>query len=83
MLQQPLRRDRIATARRVHLLKRLVHFAQMVERIVKRFALERVIFFGSHATRKAGSDSDSDLLVVMPLKRTKAALEGRVLYAKC
>ncbi len=85
MLQQPLRRDRIATARRVHLLKRLVHFAQMVERIVKRFAPERVILFGSHATRKAGSDSDSDsdLLVVMPLKRTKAALEGRVLYAKC
>ncbi len=49
--------------------------AQMVERIVKRFAPERVILFGSHATQKARSDSDIDLLVVMPVTRTKAALE--------
>lgn len=54
----------------------------LVERIVKRFAPERVILFGSYATRKTGFDSDIDLRVVMPLKRTKAALEGRVLYAK-
>lgn len=57
--------------------------AQMVERIVKRFTPERIILFGSHAAERAGPDSDVDLLVVMPLKRTKVALELEIHSALC
>ncbi len=39
----------------------------MVQRIVERFAPERVILFGSHARGTARLDSDVDLLVVMPV----------------
>lgn len=39
----------------------------MVQRIVERFAPERVILFGSHARGTARPDSDVDLLVVMPV----------------
>lgn len=46
--------------------------AAMAQRIVKRFAPEKVILFGSHATGAAGADSDVDLLVVMPLTASKA-----------
>ena len=48
---------------------------QMVDRIVRRFAPERIILFGSHARGESTPDSDVDLLVVMPveaLKREKA-----------
>jgi len=44
----------------------------MAHRIVRRFAPEKVILFGSHAAGKAGPDSDVDLLVVMPLWASKA-----------
>ena len=47
---------------------------EMVNRIVRRFAPEKIILFGSYATGKAGPDSDVDLLVVMPFigpKRSK------------
>jgi len=50
----------------------------MARRIAKRFAPHKVILFGSHATGAAGADSDVDLLVVMPLKRTKAEQELRI-----
>jgi predicted nucleotidyltransferase len=53
--------------------------AQMVERIVKRFAPERIILFGSHAAGNAGPDSDVDLLVVMTSKRSKAEQELDIL----
>ena len=53
--------------------------AQMVERIVKRFAPERIILFGSHAAGRAGPDSDVDLLVVMTPNRSKAAQELEIL----
>lgn len=39
---------------------------RMVRRIVQRFHPERIILFGSHARGGAGSNSDVDLLVVMP-----------------
>ena len=52
---------------------------QMVERIVKRFAPEKIILFGSHATGSAGPDSDVDLLVVMTPNRSKAAQEPDIL----
>lgn len=48
----------------------------MVERIVvKRFAPEKVILFGSHARGEAGPDSDVDLLIVMQPKGRKSAQE--------
>lgn len=53
--------------------------ARMVERIVKRFAPERIILFGSHAAGNAGPDSDVDLLVVMTSKRSKAEQELDIL----
>jgi predicted nucleotidyltransferase len=53
--------------------------AQMVERILKRFAPERIILFGSHAARRAGPDSYVDLLVVMTPNRSKAAPELDIL----
>jgi len=39
---------------------------EMVRRIVGRFSPERIILFGSHARATATTDSDIDLLVVMP-----------------
>ena len=53
-----------------HRIQRTV--AAMAHRIVMRFAPEKVILFGSHAAGKAGPDSDVDLLVVMPLRASKA-----------
>ncbi len=53
--------------------------ARMVESIVKRFAPERIILFGSHAAGNAGPDSDVDLLVVMTSKRSKAEQELAIL----
>ncbi len=53
--------------------------AKMVERIVRRFAPDRIILFGSHATGKAGPDSDVDLLVVMTPRRSKAEQELEIL----
>ncbi len=47
----------------------------MAQRIVRRFAPEKVILFGSHASGTAGPDSDVDLLIVMPLKASKADQE--------
>lgn len=41
---------------------------RMVKRIVKRFAPEKIILFGSQARGDAGPDSDIDLLVVMPVE---------------
>jgi predicted nucleotidyltransferase len=49
--------------------------AAMARRIAQRFRPEKVILFGSHATGRAGPDSDVDLLVVMPLRASKAAHE--------
>ena len=50
-----------------------------VNRVVEEFAPQRVILFGSYAYGKATSDSDVDLLVVMPTKKrtVQQALEIR------
>ena len=48
----------------------------MVRRLVRQFDPEQIILFGSHARGTAGPDSDVDLMVVMPIKRSqKAAME--------
>jgi len=44
---------------------------EMVDRIVRGFAPEQVILFGSYARGEAGPDSDVDLAVIFP------RLEGR------
>ena len=51
--------------------------ARMLDRIVTRFAPERVILFGSHARGMQTRDSDVDLLVVMSVQgsRREKALE--------
>lgn len=46
--------------------------SRMVRRIVARCSPDKVILFGSHATGRAGPDSDVDLLVVMRTVRSKA-----------
>lgn len=52
----------------------------MVARIVKRFHPDQIILFGSYARGDAGPDSDVDLLVVMPVEKSKRekAVEIRV-----
>lgn len=45
--------------------------AEMVRRIVAQFRPERVVLFGSQARGDATSESDVDLLVVMPVNGSK------------
>lgn len=47
------------------------HIDCMVQRIVKKFHPEKIILFGSRARGDARPDSDVDLLVVMPVKKSK------------
>ncbi|MCG3155298.1 MAG: hypothetical protein DKINENOH_01904 [bacterium] len=54
----------------------------MLERIAQKFQPERVILFGSHAAGEAVSQSDVDLLVILPHvtnKRQTAVAIRRVL----
>jgi HEPN domain-containing protein/predicted nucleotidyltransferase len=44
-----------------------VQIDRMVKRIVQKFHPEKIILFGSQARGDAGSDSDVDLLIVMPV----------------
>ena len=45
--------------------------AEMVRRIVTNWNPDQIILFGSHARGEAGTDSDVDLLVVVPLNRDR------------
>ena len=54
---------------------------RMVRRIVKRFAPEQIILFGSHARGNATPDSDVDLLVVMPVEGSKLEKEVQLRLA--
>ncbi len=56
----------------------------MVQEIVTRFHPERIILFGSQAREDARTDSDVDLLVVMPddTNRRKTAIDIMVALAK-
>ena len=53
------------------------YIQQMVERIAGQFHPEKIILFGSHARGNADSDSDVDLLIVMPVSgsRREKAIE--------
>jgi predicted nucleotidyltransferase len=48
---------------------------EMVRRIVRQFQPDRIILFGSRARSNDVPDSDVDLMIVMPITRTKAQLE--------
>lgn len=48
----------------------------MVRRIVKECDPEKIILFGSHATGRAGPDSDVDLLVVTKHGETRRKVAG-------
>ena len=50
----------------------------MVKRIVARFKPERVILFGSHAKGTACSDSDVDLLIVMPVRGSRRKMAVKI-----
>ena len=47
------------------------HIQQMVERIVAQFQPEKIILFGSHARGDGTTDSNVDLLIVMPVEGSK------------
>jgi predicted nucleotidyltransferase len=53
------------------------YLAEVVERIVRKFAPVKIILFGSWARGEATKDSDLDLLVVLPTVQHKrrAAIE--------
>ncbi len=51
---------------------------EIVKRIIARFHPEKIILFGSYARGDAGSDSDMDILVVMPVKGSKRRLQLQI-----
>ncbi|MFH1069174.1 MAG: nucleotidyltransferase domain-containing protein [Candidatus Glassbacteria bacterium] len=53
----------------------------MVRRIVKKFAPEKIILFGSWAAGTATPDSDVDLLVVMKVQGSRRAKAMEIDYA--
>ena len=57
---------------------RVAEIEAMVRRIVRRFAPQQVILFGSHARGDARPDSDVDLLMVMPVEGSKKQIEIRI-----
>lgn len=55
--------------------------ADMVRRIVERFHPETIILFGSRARGDANSDSDVDLLVVMPFRGSRLRKQTEIRLA--
>ncbi len=55
----------------------------MARRIVRQFRPDKIILFGSHARGDAGTDSDVDLLVVMPVKGSKRETRIAIGVALC
>jgi len=49
------------------------HIQEMVDRIVAQFHPEKIILFGSYARGDGTTNSDVDLLIVMPVEGSKRA----------
>ena len=52
--------------------------AEAVRRIAEHFDPERIILFGSHAVGNAGPDSDTDLLVILPVAGSRREQAVRI-----
>ena len=48
------------------------------DELAKRFRPQKIVLFGSHASRQATKDSDVDMLVVMPHKGPAATQAARI-----
>ena len=48
------------------------------DELAKRFRPEKIVLFGSHASRKASKESDVDMLVVMPHRGPAAMQAARI-----
>nr|VFK17795.1 MAG: Nucleotidyltransferase domain-containing protein [Candidatus Kentron sp. LPFa] len=58
-------------------------FDDIAHRIVDGFHPDRIILFGSHARGEAVSDSDIDLLVIMPVQGSRRRLAVEIGAALC
>lgn len=52
---------------------------ELSERIAREFQPERIILFGSHAYGQPSSDSDIDLLIIMPFEGRQSEQAIRIL----
>ncbi|MBM4254942.1 MAG: nucleotidyltransferase domain-containing protein [Deltaproteobacteria bacterium] len=59
--------------------KRVVHIKKLCARIAHEFKPEKIILFGSQAYGNPTSDSDIDLLIVMPYSGTALHKAGEIL----
>jgi predicted nucleotidyltransferase len=66
------------------ILARDPRLAEVVDRLVRAYAPERVFLFGSRARGEAGPDSDYDLLLVVPddasIERRSSTMAYEVLW---
>jgi len=51
---------------------------EMVQRIVARFHPDRIILFGSYAKGTPTTDSDLDILIVMPVKGSRRSKANEI-----
>lgn len=59
--------------------KRLAHIQHLCDRIAQEFKPEKIILFGSQAYGQPTTDSDVDLLVVMPYEGSPFKQAGEIL----
>jgi predicted nucleotidyltransferase len=55
----------------------------LADKIARDFHPDKIILFGSHARGTAGSDSDVDLLVIMPRDGETKHEQAAAIYSKC
>lgn len=50
----------------------------LADKIAAEFRPQRIVLFGSHARGNAGTESDVDLLVIMPIKGSRHLAAARI-----
>ena len=60
------------------LMSRADEIRMYSDELAKRFRPQKIVLFGSHASRRATQDSDVDMLVVMPHKGPAATQAARI-----